>query len=135
MDSRGLSGGIGLFWSVDIRVELKNYSSGHIDCVVQKVNGRSDKWRFTVFYGEPKKEEDTRVGVSSEPCSQYNILHGFVLATLMKLCMCQIISCEPLGLNGKCGRLEKLRKNVCGRILDGQEQNTHGIMGSQEMQM
>ena len=57
VDSRGLSGGIGLFWSADITVELKNYSSAHIDVEVRKVEGRSEKWRFTGFYGAPKVED------------------------------------------------------------------------------
>ena len=31
VDSEGLSGGIGLFWSKEYDVQLKNYSSVHID--------------------------------------------------------------------------------------------------------
>ena len=34
VDSDGLSGGIGLFWSAEVQVELQNYSSGHIDVMV-----------------------------------------------------------------------------------------------------
>lgn len=37
VERKGLSEGIGLFWSNDVSVELKNYSSGHIDVMVQKV--------------------------------------------------------------------------------------------------
>ena len=31
VDRTGLSGGIGMFWSRDVNIELKNFSSGHID--------------------------------------------------------------------------------------------------------
>ena len=57
VDSAGLSGGIGLFWSNEVKVELKNYSSGHIDVMVQKADLSTPEWRFTGFYGAPKKED------------------------------------------------------------------------------
>ena len=57
VDSVGLSGGLGLFWSKDVSVELKNYSAGHIDCVVRRVDTPSEVWRFTGFYGAPRVED------------------------------------------------------------------------------
>lgn len=57
VDSVGLSGGIGLFWSADVVVDLKNYSSGHIDVMVQKKDQNSMEWRFTGFYGAPRVED------------------------------------------------------------------------------
>ena len=56
VDSVGLSGGIGLFWSQDVTVELKNYSQSHIDVVVQ-CNNQDLAWRFTGFYGAPRAED------------------------------------------------------------------------------
>ena len=56
IDSEGLSGGLGLFWSSDVIVDVKNKSSDHIDCVVQKVDLSSPPWRFTGFYGAPRAE-------------------------------------------------------------------------------
>jgi hypothetical protein len=55
VSSDGLSGGIGLFWKAEVIVELKNFSSNHIDVLVQQRTG-GVKWRFTGFYGEPRRE-------------------------------------------------------------------------------
>ena len=57
VNSVGLSGGIGLFWSRDVLVELKNFSTGHIDAVVRKKDQNSFEWRFTGFYGAPRVED------------------------------------------------------------------------------
>ena len=57
MSSVGLSGGLGLFWSAELDVELKNYSSAHIDVMVQRKNDTSKKWRVTGFYGAPRVED------------------------------------------------------------------------------
>ena len=61
VDSNGLSGGIGLFWSKNVVVELKNYSSSHIDVRVMKVDQPSMRWRFTGFYGAPKVEDRVHI--------------------------------------------------------------------------
>src|SRR3954470_20707774 len=45
VDSVGLSGGIGLFWTHDVIVELKNFSSGHIDAMVKYKDQNSFEWR------------------------------------------------------------------------------------------
>lgn len=56
VDSEGLSGGIGLFWSTEVNVKLKNYSTGHIDVMARRADGSSPEWRFTGFYGAPRAE-------------------------------------------------------------------------------
>ena len=56
VDSDGLSGGIGLYWSKDVSVKLKNYNSAHIDVVVRKRIQGAMEWRFTGFYGAPRAE-------------------------------------------------------------------------------
>jgi hypothetical protein len=50
-----LSGGIGLFWNSEITVDLKSFNSNHIDVLVQPRDGGA-QWRFTGFYGEPRRE-------------------------------------------------------------------------------
>ena len=55
VSSDDLSGGIGLFWKAEVIVELKSYNSNHIDVLVQPRSG-GVKWRFTGFYGEPRRE-------------------------------------------------------------------------------
>ena len=37
-------------------MELKNYSTSHIDGMVRKVDDSSPRWRFTGFYGAPRAE-------------------------------------------------------------------------------
>ena len=56
VDSVGLSGGVGLFWSKDVKVERKNYSTSHIDVLVQNKDMNTPVWRFTSFYGAPRAE-------------------------------------------------------------------------------
>jgi hypothetical protein len=56
VDSDGLSGGLGLFWSAEYDVDLKNYSSSHIDVMVRKKEHNSFEGRFTGFYGAPRAE-------------------------------------------------------------------------------
>ena len=57
VNSTGLSGGIGLFWKDEVEVELKNYSSCHIDVLVRKKTRAAQEWRVTGFYGAPKVED------------------------------------------------------------------------------
>lgn len=46
----GKSRGLVLLWKQELKITIKSYSKGHIDCLV--VDG--DKiWRFTGFYGNP----------------------------------------------------------------------------------
>ena len=53
VDSIGLSGGIGLYWSKDVDFVLKNYSKNHIDVLVRVKEQATPDWRFTRFYGAP----------------------------------------------------------------------------------
>uniref|UniRef100_A0A8I6YAL9 Endonuclease/exonuclease/phosphatase domain-containing protein n=1 Tax=Hordeum vulgare subsp. vulgare TaxID=112509 RepID=A0A8I6YAL9_HORVV len=55
--SVGLSGGIRLFWSKEVDVEPKNFSSGHIDVMVRSKDHASREWRFTGFYKSPRVED------------------------------------------------------------------------------
>lgn len=55
VDSAGRSGGLMLLWSKDWEVELKSFTSGHIDSFVKAPEG--DWWRFIGFYGHPEKAQ------------------------------------------------------------------------------
>jgi hypothetical protein len=57
VDSNGLSGGIGLFWSADISVDVKNFSACHIDAMVRSKDDVDSEWRFTGFYWAPRAED------------------------------------------------------------------------------
>jgi hypothetical protein len=54
VDGVGLSGRIGLFW-YDVVVDIKSFNIHHIDAVVT-TNWGGSPWRFTGFYGEPRRE-------------------------------------------------------------------------------
>ena len=49
-DSEGRSGGIGLFWNNEIKIDILGYSRYHLDVSVQEEN--HDAWRLTCVYGE-----------------------------------------------------------------------------------
>ena len=50
MPSRGKSGGVALFWTHEINLEIKNFSGNHIDAFVREADN-SSIWRITGFYG------------------------------------------------------------------------------------
>ena len=50
VDSRGRSGGIGLFWNDSIKVEILGYSDYHLDVSVEE--DEQEIWRMTCVYGE-----------------------------------------------------------------------------------
>jgi hypothetical protein len=49
-----LSGGLALFWSSSVKVDLRAFSSQLIDIVVSQEEGPD--FRATLIYGEPRKE-------------------------------------------------------------------------------
>lgn len=50
IDRGGRTGGLVLLWDLSVDVEIKSFSSNHIDALI---NGglESDPWRFTDIYG------------------------------------------------------------------------------------
>jgi hypothetical protein len=44
VSSTGLSGGIGIFWSSAVTVELESFNAHHIDVVVQDKDGLVPPW-------------------------------------------------------------------------------------------
>ena len=52
--SRGLSGGLAMFWSGRMGVSISSYSQHHIDAVLDFQS--PNPWRFTGFYGSPTVE-------------------------------------------------------------------------------
>ena len=51
--SQGRSGGVALFWTRDINLEIKSFSGNHIDAVVREADSNF-LWRITGFYGYPE---------------------------------------------------------------------------------
>ena len=64
VDSDGLSGGIGLFWSRDVIVSLENYSSSHIDITVRELIFLNRSGGLQVFMEHHELRTDTTVGGS-----------------------------------------------------------------------
>lgn len=54
--SEGLSGGLALFWKKGIVVFAQTMSRSHIDIVISCDELEVKQWRFTGFYGEPRRE-------------------------------------------------------------------------------
>ncbi|KAM0896908.1 hypothetical protein ACQ4PT_022902 [Festuca glaucescens] len=52
----GLSGGLALFWTKDVSVRVLNISRSHIDVLVSGDVLGGGEWRFTGFYGEPRRQ-------------------------------------------------------------------------------
>ena len=51
--SQGKSGGVALFWTCDINLEIKSFSRNHIDAIVREADNNF-LWRITGFYGHPE---------------------------------------------------------------------------------
>jgi hypothetical protein len=52
VDFVGKSGGLALFWTVDVGVEIQNYNHRHINAKVCSSPAKP-QWKFTGFYGHP----------------------------------------------------------------------------------
>jgi hypothetical protein len=50
ISSSGRSGGIGLFWTNEIKIDILPYSQYHLDVKITEAEG--DPWRLTCVYGE-----------------------------------------------------------------------------------
>jgi exonuclease III len=55
VSSSGRSGGLGIFWNNNTRVEILPYSQYHIDAFVREHGG--EPWRLTCVYGEAQTVE------------------------------------------------------------------------------
>jgi len=55
VSNSGRSGGLGIFWNNEIKLDLLPYSQYHIDCIITK--GSNDPWRLTCVYGEAQTNE------------------------------------------------------------------------------
>ena len=51
--SRGRSGGVALFWTQEVNLDINSYSGNHIDTIVRETEGNF-QWRITSVYGHPK---------------------------------------------------------------------------------
>lgn len=50
-----MGGGLALFWSSEVDVQVKSYSPYHIDAVVYNKGGKA--WRCTGVYGHPEASQ------------------------------------------------------------------------------
>ncbi|XP_060962319.1 uncharacterized protein LOC115696532 [Cannabis sativa] len=50
---RGLGGGLFLFWTAAVDVQINNYSSNHVDYFVSMNDNINTKWHLSCFYGSP----------------------------------------------------------------------------------
>ena len=67
-------GGLMLFWTNEIEMDVESSSLNHIDVTINK---NSEKpWRFTGFYSEPDTHKDSSLGIF------------FILYTAEALCHC-----------------------------------------------
>jgi hypothetical protein len=57
VNSDGLSGGIRLFWSSAVEVDLKSFSQGHIDVMVTMIDKDIPQPRLKGFYGAPRVKD------------------------------------------------------------------------------
>lgn len=57
VSSEGLSGGIGLFWTTEVLLNLIHFSKSHTDVTGRRKDGDTPVWRLTGFYGEPRPED------------------------------------------------------------------------------
>jgi hypothetical protein len=55
VSSSGRSGGLGIYWNNEIKIDILPYSQYHIDAVVTPSG--SDQWRLTCVYGEAQASE------------------------------------------------------------------------------
>lgn len=51
--SKGRRGGVALFWTREVNLDINSYLGNHIDTIVRE-NECNSKWRITGFYGHPK---------------------------------------------------------------------------------
>ena len=51
--SRGRSGGVAMFWTQDVNLDINSYSRNHIDAIVKETEDNF-QWRITGFYGHPE---------------------------------------------------------------------------------
>jgi exonuclease III len=55
VSSPGRSGGLGIFWNNNTRVDILPYSEYHIDSIIMVDGG--DPWRLTCIYGDAQTSE------------------------------------------------------------------------------
>lgn len=60
VDSIKRGGGLALFWKMELKVELMNYSRSHINVGItdEEIKG---KWLLTCFYGQPNANKRKEV--------------------------------------------------------------------------
>ena len=69
---RKRSGGLVLFWKMEMNVQVTSWSQNHIDVIVSEVDG--SEWRFTGVYGFPEDENKMKTGALLEVLARANTI-------------------------------------------------------------
>ena len=52
--SIGRSGGLALLWKREVTLEIRNFTTHHIDSHI--LHGNDSRWKLTGFYGRPEEQ-------------------------------------------------------------------------------
>ena len=63
-EGRRRRGGLVLFWTQDVDIQVVSWSHNHIDVIVREADGF--EWRFTGMYGFPEEENKVKTGALME---------------------------------------------------------------------
>jgi exonuclease III len=83
VDSVGKSGGLALFWSSEVDIEIQNFSRRHINAVV-KLESTSSHWKFTRFYTHLMLQRGKTLRIFFGISDDWNPSHGYVLEIIMR---------------------------------------------------
>ena len=84
VSSSGRSGGLGIFWNDEIKLEVVGYSRYHIDVVMDELV--DSKTRVTFVYGEAQVNERYKTWDKMRELTDNLMLRGYSLEILMKCC-------------------------------------------------
>ncbi|PPS00757.1 hypothetical protein GOBAR_AA19910 [Gossypium barbadense] len=79
----GKSGGLAMMWKESIKVEIKNYSNNHIDCLIHLENDKVVHFKGYYGNGDPKKRQSSwdmlrKVGSSIKVIHQSSSNHDVI---------------------------------------------------------
>ena len=85
VSSSGRSGGLGIFWNDEIKVEVVGYSKYHIDTLIDELV--ESQVRITFVYGEAQVPERYKTWDMIRGIAVSHANHGLLLEILMRYYM------------------------------------------------